>query len=80
MNPTPTSTSTGPAAPLRAPDPFDLLATLQGPRIRLRPLQADDAPALLKAAADGELWQLPFTVVPSASTVHTYLGEALAGR
>lgn len=63
-----------------APAPLDLQATLLGPRIRLRPLQADDGPALLKAAADGELWRLPFTVVPSASTVQSYLAEALAGR
>lgn len=79
MNPTPISPD--PAATLsQASAPFDLLSTLQGPRIRLRPLQADDGPALVKAAADGELWQLPFTVVPSAATVHTYLAEALAGR
>lgn len=63
-----------------APAPLDLQATLLGPRIRLRPLQADDGPALLKAASDGELWRLPFTVVPSASTVQSYLAEALAGR
>lgn len=69
-----------PPSDTTAPASFDLQATLQGPRIRLRALQACDAPALLRAAADGELWQLPFTVVPSAATVHTYLAEALAGR
>jgi len=78
MNPTPKSPVSVPQP--SAPASFDLLTTLQGPRIRLRPLQADDGPALLRAAADGELWQLPFTVVPSADTVHTYLAEALAGR
>ncbi len=47
--------------------------TLQGQRILLRPLQYSDAAALLHAAADGELWNLTVTVVPSASTVDSYL-------
>jgi len=54
--------------------------TLTGPRILLRPLLASDAPALIEAAADGELWNLPFTVVPSAETVDAYIGNALAGQ
>jgi RimJ/RimL family protein N-acetyltransferase len=53
---------------------------LVGPRIMLRPLQASDAEALVAAAGDGALWNLPFTVVPSRETVHDYIGEALAGR
>ncbi|CAI8830698.1 N-acetyltransferase [Pseudomonas sp. IT-347P] len=54
--------------------------TLQGQRILLRPLQYSDADALLHAAADGELWNLTVTVVPSASTVDSYLKKALDGR
>ncbi|WP_454904230.1 GNAT family N-acetyltransferase [Variovorax gossypii] len=54
--------------------------TLAGPRILLRPLLASDAAALVDAAADGELWNLPFTVVPSAETVDAYVGNALDGR
>ena len=54
--------------------------TLQGPRIVLRPLQYSDAEALVRAAADGELWNLTVTVVPSASTVDSYLKKALDGR
>ncbi|MBK5374970.1 GNAT family N-acetyltransferase [Pseudomonas sp. TH43] len=54
--------------------------TLQGQRILLRPLQYSDADALLHAAADGELWNLTVTVVPSASTVDSYLQKALDGR
>lgn len=54
--------------------------TLAGPRVLLRPLLASDAPALVDAAADGELWNLPFTVVPSAATVDAYLRTALDGR
>ncbi|VVM59641.1 hypothetical protein PS684_02211 [Pseudomonas fluorescens] len=54
--------------------------TLQGQRILLRPLEYSDAAALLQAAADGELWNLTVTVVPSASTVDSYLTKALDGR
>ena len=54
--------------------------TLQGQRILLRPLEYSDAAALLHAAADGELWNLTVTVVPSASTVDSYLKKALDGR
>ncbi|MGU3347291.1 GNAT family N-acetyltransferase [Pseudomonas monsensis] len=54
--------------------------TLRGQRILLRPLQYSDAAALLDAAADGELWNLTVTVVPSASTIDSYLKKALDGR
>jgi RimJ/RimL family protein N-acetyltransferase/extradiol dioxygenase family protein len=53
------------------------LAELRGPRIRLRLLKRDDADALVRAAADGELWQLPTTVVPSARTVGDDIAQAL---
>ncbi|MBV8679356.1 MAG: GNAT family N-acetyltransferase [Aquitalea sp.] len=53
---------------------------LLGNRIRLRPLVASDAAALLEAAADGELWKLSVTVIPSADTVHTYIETALQGQ
>lgn len=53
---------------------------LEGPRVRLRPLQAGDAEALLAAAADGSLWQLTTTVVPSPDTVHEWIDTALQGR
>ncbi|MBB3213641.1 RimJ/RimL family protein N-acetyltransferase [Herbaspirillum sp. Sphag1AN] len=58
----------------------DLLQSLVGPRILLRPLQFDDAAALVDAASDGRLWESPVTVVPSAQTVHDYIAKALAGR
>ena len=51
--------------------------TLTGQRVRLRPLTADDGPALVRAASDGELWQLRYTSVPSAATVDAYLRTAL---
>lgn len=56
------------------------MVTLRGSLITLRPLQRTDASALVAAAADGELWALPFTVVPSASTVDDYVEVALRGQ
>lgn len=56
------------------------MQAFEGPRILLRPLQPDDATALVAAASDGELWTLPFTVVPSAATVQGYIEAALKGR
>jgi RimJ/RimL family protein N-acetyltransferase len=53
---------------------------LVGETIRLRPLLASDADALVRAAADGELWNLPFTVVPSSESVGAYIDAALRGR
>jgi len=53
---------------------------LVGKTIQLRPLLASDAAALVTAAADGELWNLPFTVVPSADTVDAYIRTALEGQ
>lgn len=56
------------------------MKTLIGKKIQLRPLLASDAAALVKAAGDGELWNLPFTVVPSAETVEAYIRTALEGQ
>ncbi|KAF2393954.1 GNAT family N-acetyltransferase [Pseudomonas frederiksbergensis] len=53
---------------------------LEGHRILLRPLQYTDADALVEAAGDGELWNLTVTVVPSPTTVDSYLKRALDGR
>lgn len=54
--------------------------TLEGQRISLRPLQFSDAATLVNAARDGELWNLTVTVVPSSTTVDSYLKKALDGR
>jgi len=56
-----------------------LPSTLTGLRIELRPLAVTDAAALVAAASDGELWNSPYTVVPSAATVDDYIREALEG-
>lgn len=53
---------------------------LIGPRITLRPMLASDGPDLVQAAGDGDLWNLPFTVVPSTETVDSYIRVALEGR
>lgn len=55
-------------------------STLEGNRILLRPLQYTDADALVEAAGDGELWNLTVTVVPSPTTVDSYLKRARDGR
>ncbi|WP_438437472.1 GNAT family N-acetyltransferase [Kluyvera sichuanensis] len=54
--------------------------TLQGSLVTLRPLLKTDAPLLIDAAEDGELWSLPSTVVPSADTVDSYIQKALKGQ
>lgn len=54
--------------------------TLQGSLVTLRPLLETDAQLLIDAAADGELWSLPFTVVPSADTADSYIQKALKGQ
>lgn len=59
---------------------MSLALTLTGPRIQLRQLQASDAAALVAAASDGALWNLPFTVVPSVETVDAYIQAALDGQ
>ncbi|MBU6439654.1 MAG: GNAT family N-acetyltransferase [Betaproteobacteria bacterium] len=59
---------------------MDTIPTLVGSRVRLRPLQAQDANSLLDAASDGRLWELEYTVVPSAETVESYIATALRGR
>ena len=56
------------------------IPTLEGSLINLRPLAPSDAAALVAAAADGELWSLPFTVVPGVGTVQTYIEKALSGQ
>jgi RimJ/RimL family protein N-acetyltransferase len=55
-------------------------ATLTGSRVTLRPLQRSDRAGMLRAAADGELWNLHVTSVPSADTIDAWIDRALAGR
>jgi RimJ/RimL family protein N-acetyltransferase len=53
---------------------------LKGPRVTLRPLDRDDRDGLVRAAADGELWNLRVTSVPGPETVDAWIERAIAGR
>ena len=53
---------------------------LVGPRIQLRPMLASDGHELVQAASDGDLWNLPYAMVPSTGTVDSYIRVALEGR
>lgn len=53
---------------------------LEGEKVKLIPMQEDHSEALLSAAKDGQLWELWFTSVPSASTVDQYIATALQQR
>ena len=50
---------------------------LEGRVVRLEPLLATHADALVKAANDGELWRSKVTVVPTADTMGAYIEKAL---
>lgn len=51
---------------------------LQTELVLLRPLRDADKPALIAAAADGRLWEIWYTQVPSAETVDAYVNYALS--
>ena len=50
---------------------------LVGKHVSLIILQKKHAPLLVEAAADGQLWDLWFTSIPSAETVDSYIDFAL---
>ena len=54
--------------------------TLNTPLLILAPLTSAHKSDLLKAATDGELWNLWFTNVPSENTIDTYFEAALEQR
>jgi RimJ/RimL family protein N-acetyltransferase len=54
--------------------------TLEGKFVRLVPLEREHQDALANAAADGELWKLWYTSVPSPETMVTWMDTALALR
>jgi RimJ/RimL family protein N-acetyltransferase len=60
----------------QAPSPV----TLSANGISLIPLQAQHAPALEDAAADGKLWQLRVTSVPAPGQAESYIQTALDGQ
>jgi len=55
-------------------------AALEGHGVRLEPLKPEHHDGLAAAAADGELWKLWFTSVPSPGETQAYIAAALAGQ
>ena len=53
--------------------------TLEGHGVLLEPMQAGHADALVAAAADGQLWDLWYTAIPSPDEANAYVATALAG-
>lgn len=47
--------------------------------VRLEPMSSAHVPALREAAADGSLWELWFTVVPTPEETESYVAAALSG-
>lgn len=54
--------------------------TLEGHGVRLEPLALEHHDDLVRAASDGNLWNLWFTAVPTPQETHAYIVNALAGR
>ena len=52
--------------------------TLENEHVILSPLRHEHADALVKAAGDGELWNIWYTSVPTAESITDYLDHALA--
>jgi len=59
---------------------FAATPTLRGRHVALEPLAYEHAPALAEAAADGELWRLWYTMVPSRDTAAAYVETAIEQR
>lgn len=57
---------------------WQIPSTLRGTHVRIDPLRRDDADALRVAAADGELWSLWYTSVPTPDGMSAWLDEAFA--
>jgi N-acetyltransferase len=58
-------------------DAWTHVPTLIGRNVRLVPLETSHAPALGEAAAEGELWRLVYTSVPSRDEAAAYVEKAL---
>ena len=60
---------------MKTPEPV----TLEGHGVRLEPLGTGHTDALIAAAADGRLYDLWYTSVPSADQTTAYIADALEG-
>lgn len=56
------------------------ISELVGQHVLLKPLEENHKAALLAAAADGNLWDLWYTGVPSAATIDAYIAQAFNER
>lgn len=54
--------------------------TLEGRHVRLDPLSLSHQEALVRASSDGQLWTLPYTVVPSKETISEYISKTLQAQ
>ncbi len=53
---------------------------LAGRGVRLEPLTDTHVDALVKAAADGRLWELWYTAIPEPEKMSAYVADALQGQ
>lgn len=53
---------------------------LEGHGVRLEPMTADHADALIAAATDGRLWELWYTAVPEPGRTSAYIAAALEAQ
>src|SRR5690606_9833178 len=70
-----------PATATMMPTPLGPLqpTTLAGHGVRLEPLALQHAPALERAAADGQLWRVRVTSAPQPGQAAAYIDAALQG-
>lgn len=54
--------------------------TLEGHGVRLEPLEMSHADGLIAAAADGRLWELWYSFIPTRDETAAYIADALAGQ
>lgn len=65
---------------MTAPNPFTAPVSLTGPHARLEPLSPDHREALVDAVADGELWKLWYTSVPTPDRMGAEIDRRLGLR
>jgi N-acetyltransferase len=53
---------------------------IEGHGLRLEPMTKDHAAGIVKAASDGNLWELGFTSIPGPDGVDAYIQTALDGQ
>jgi RimJ/RimL family protein N-acetyltransferase len=53
---------------------------LSAGNVELRPLRSEDAPAILRASVDGELWTLFYTTAPGPHTIEAWMERAAQER